>query len=103
HDRLHELQQFHTSQRGILTRWVNRITRWWLHAELTTLDRILKSMEESGETEVTAELFQSYIRRQLVEQLSRLINAQLRQFNLAAAAMVFLLLTLPASFLYWLG
>ncbi len=80
--------------------WLARaFSRWWLRAELDLVERLLKSLESRGESEISFDSLQRFVRDKSIEQFQRSLNVTLWQFDLAFAAIIWVLLALPASLL----
>jgi len=77
------------------------LARWWWRGELAAIEGALAAAEAEGQTHVTLDA----VRRHAIEQCSahavRLAHAQLCQLDLAVAAIVFLLLVIPAGLFTW--
>jgi hypothetical protein len=80
-------------------RWISRlashVAHWWLRAQLVLIDRALAAFEQRGETHLSLDSLKNVVRSEAVERGRAVALTNLWQFELAVAAIVFLLLAVP--------
>jgi len=82
-------------------RWPHRLTgfvvRWWLRAELAIVEQVLAAFERRGETHISLGSLKNVVRDETIARGRLLAHANLWQLELATAAIVLVLLLLPAA------
>jgi hypothetical protein len=85
---------------GSRWRWLRRLAtaavRWCLRGELAAVERALVHLEQSDQSHVSVGSLKELVLAEALSRTSGLVRAQLFQFELAAAAVVLLLLVAPA-------
>lgn len=74
-------------------------SRWWLRGEFALVERLMRSLESRGESEISIDSLQRLVRDKSIEQFKRSLNITLWQVDLVFAAVIWMLFALPTGVL----